>query len=277
MWKQTSLQAMCLLVLQAAGAIAQRTCGNSQPPPEIVEVAESFAANSASRLMATTIEVNTYIHLVTTSAEANLYTDKMLNDQITAMNAAFNPYDISFKLISIDKTVNTAWANDQNELAMKRALRKGTYADLNLYFQTYLQEDNLGYCYYPVRSPGSATSTTTVTDGCSVVASTIPDGGFTNYELGGTAVHEVGHWFGLAHVFENYSCTGAGDGVADTPIQANSTRGCPASADSCPGVAGLDSIHNYMDYSYDECYEEFTPGQKTRMFNMWDTYRLSYQ
>lgn len=38
--------------------------------------------------------------------------------------------------------------------------------------------------------------------------------------------------------------------VADTPAQSKKTSGCPSSQDSCPG-GGADSIHNYMDYSYE--------------------------
>lgn len=47
-----------------------------------------------------------------------------------------------------DWTINTSWASDGAELAMKKALRKGTYKDLNIYFQ-YAIGGNLGYCYFP--------------------------------------------------------------------------------------------------------------------------------
>jgi hypothetical protein len=87
----------------------------------------------------------------------------------------------------------------------------------------------------------------------------------------------VGHYFGLIHTFgeEPGSCTGSGsdDEISDTPVQAGPTSGCPENRDSCPDQAGLDPIHNYMDYSTDPCYEEFTPDQQTRIYTLWDTYR----
>jgi hypothetical protein len=46
------------------------------------------------------------------------------------------------------------------------------------------------------------------------------------------------------------------------------TSGCPSGKDACP-EPGLDQIHNYMDYSYDSCYWEFTVGQAQRMRDAW--------
>ena len=82
------------------------------------------------------------------------------------------------------------------------------------------------------------------------------------YDLGLTAVHEAGHWFALAHTFDG-GCNAHGDFVADTPAMKVPTSGCPpdATKDTCPNDAGFDPIHNYMDYSYDQCYTEFTQRQ----------------
>ncbi|MCJ1280471.1 hypothetical protein MMC21_008299, partial [Puttea exsequens] len=146
------------------------------------------------------------------------------------------------------------------------ALRKGTYVDLNVYFLSDLGGGLLGVCNFPSSAGATRTSTTFKEDGCDVLADSIPGGSATNYNQGGSAAHEVGHWFGLFHVFQGQSCSGAGDSVADTPQQRVATSGCPATQDSCPNVAGLDNVHNYMDYSYDVCYTTFTTGQENRMF-----------
>lgn len=126
---------------------------------------------------------------------------------------------------------------------MKQALRQGSYRDLNLYFLSDMPDGLLGFCYFPVADP--STNDRTI-DGCMNLADSLPGGSAENYNLGMTAVHETGHWFGLYHTFQGSACTGAGDSVADTPMQKTPTTGCPSSQDSCPNQPGLDSIHNYM-------------------------------
>lgn len=69
-----------------------------------------------------------------------------------------------------------------------------------------------------------------------------------------------------------YSCD-LTDLIADTPAQNGPTSRCPVSRDSCPQLPGLDPIHNWMDYSWDICYEEFTPLQIKRMWDSWFFYR----
>jgi hypothetical protein len=51
------------------------------------------------------------------------------------------------------------------------------------------------------------------------------------------------------------------------------TSVCPEGKDTCVKDPGLDPIHNFVDYSFDSCYEEFTPGQTERMQQQYVHYR----
>jgi hypothetical protein len=86
----------------------------------------------------------------------------------------------------------------------------------------------------------------------------------SGYDLGKTAVHEVGHWLGLKHLWGDENC--GDDGVSDTPKQASYTIGCPSSIRiTCGNGPNGDMYMNYMDFSSDACMNLFTIGQKTRM------------
>jgi hypothetical protein len=178
-------------------------------------------------------------------------------------------------------TINDTWARSDYignpiDLDMKRKLRKGDYKTLNLYFLSdYLSGPTraLGYCTLP-ESPPSI-----LADGCSIDSTTMPGGSNQVANLGYTATHETGHWLGLDHVFNGGTCAD-GDSIADTPFQSEPTYGCPVdpstgatTKDSCPSDPGLDSIHNYMDYSDDPCMNEFTAGQKAAMSGAWARFR----
>lgn len=242
--------------------------------------ADFFAERDAAAA-ATSIAIDTYFHIVTTAASANAITQDMATKQMQTLNTVYNTFNVHFNLKNTSFTTNDAWAigaSDSDDLAMKNALRQGTYSSLNIYFQSDLDGGILGKCTLPAQITGYVPPSAYANDGCNVNANTMPGGNIDQYNQGQTAVHETGHWLGLLHVFEGYSCdaSNVGDLIADTPQQSVSTDGCPTgppAQDSCPGLPGVDSIHNTMDYSYDSCYQGFTTGQATRILTLWPQFR----
>lgn len=97
---------------------------------------------------AATITIQTYFHVIakSTALSGGYITSTMLTNQLAVMNSNYAAYGIQFALAGTDYTINTSWASDGAELAMKKALRKGTYKDLNLYFQ-FAIGGNLGVCF----------------------------------------------------------------------------------------------------------------------------------
>lgn len=229
--------------------------------------------------VSTPIEITAHFHIIATAANSKAITQDMAQQQMAAMNTAYNPYGISFALDpNVTFTTNDAWSvagTAADITAMKSALRAGTYKDLNIYFHTDLAGGNLGTCSLPSQVPAGADPSMYNSDGCLVNANTMPGGTMAGYNMGKTAVHETGHWLGLLHTFEGYSCAAGGDLIDDTPRQSQATDGCPEKPpkDSCPTETGVDAIHNYMDYSTDACYEGFTPLQIARIETLWNQFR----
>ncbi len=91
------------------------------------------------------------------------------------------------------------------------------------------------------------------------------------FSLGRVAVHEVGHYFGLNHIWGNNSDCETDDGVDDTPIQQYGYRGCPAHPQS--SCESNDMFMNFMDYVDDDCMVMFTQGQMERMIATIEIFR----
>ena len=87
-------------------------------------------------------------------------------------------------------------------------------------------------------------------------------GSFNSY--GRTLTHEIGHYFGLRHVWGNQQNCGADDYCEDTPLQSTSYSGaCPSEAAiSCQTA---DMYSNFMNYTDDACMNIFSQNQKERM------------
>ena len=87
------------------------------------------------------------------------------------------------------------------------------------------------------------------------------------YKLGRTVVHEIGHWLGLLHVFNDFGngCNYT-DYCNDTPTQNLSSSGLSACDTTIFSSCGTKTMFsNYMDYSNDACMNLFTKDQKSRV------------
>jgi len=135
--------------------------------------------------------------------------------------------------------------------------------------------DRYGYAQFPVSSlPGLENSSKNrLTDGLVISFETFgssADGNFLLqpvYNRGRTTVHEMGHFFGLRHLWgDDANCKGT-DYVEDTPPQSNETTGCPIRPiKECPVDNPVNKMYqNYLDYTNDECMNLFTKGQVDRM------------
>lgn len=103
--------------------------------------------------------------------------------------------------------------------------------------------------------------------------------GVANYTvLGRTAVHEVGHYLGLRHIWGDGDCT-QDDGIADTPDATDaSQQDCDQQKNTCNAdVIGLgdldDMIENYMDYSAETCQNSFTQQQAGLVYGVLENQR----
>jgi hypothetical protein len=219
-------------------------------------------------------QVSVYVHIITNSSGQGAPTAQMISDQIAVLNAAFASSGFSFNVVRTDSTANGSWftatPGTSAEAEMKGTLRQGSADDLNLYFNN-MGDALIGWATYPVeyrRKP--------LMDGVVILSQSLPGGSAAPYNLGDAATHEIGHWMGLYHTFEGGCARSAGHGgdhVADTPAEQFPAYGCPIGRDSCPRIAGLDPVENFMDYADDSCMNQFTAGQNDRMNSQWSQYR----
>lgn len=129
-----------------------------------------------------------------------------------------------------------------------------------------------GYAQFPLQSglEGLNYESLADTDGVVIAAAYFgsaeiyPQGYYnSSFVFGRTAVHEIGHFFGLRHIWGDGNCS-ATDYCDDTPSSSGPNTGCPNGEDSCD-TPGYDMIQNFMDYTSDACKNVFTQNQKDRI------------
>src|SRR6476660_9614174 len=211
------------------------------------QITKSQTANTASRIFGATIKIPVVVHILYHLPGENI-SDEKVYSQIDMLNKCYRrtnadtantparfksraaDCEIEFQLaISDPKRGNTTgiihkytpiadWqANDQ----MKFSAQMGDDAwDAKNYL-------NIWVCNLRnVAGYSSVTGGEADKDGVVIDFTTFGTNTSAGYELGRTAVHEVGHWLGLKHVWGDADC--GDDLVDDTPPQRSYNIGCPS-------------------------------------------------
>ena len=199
--------------------------------------------------------------------------------QLVASNIGFefvlakrDPNGLQTNGVTRTQGSQSAWSMSNNAI-----LKSQSYWPADDYLNIWvapLSGDLLGWAEFPV------TSLLTGLDGAS--GNPITDGLVITYDafgsiekypaanlqsrfnLGRSTSHEMGHFFGLRHIWGDGDCS-VDDYVTDTPDAADSYFNCPVIGSSTTSCSSQDMFMNYMDYTDDDCMNLFTIGQQERM------------
>ena len=255
---------------------AGRGCATNEPSrTQITRVDEEIRASRGRERKVASVKIEVvFTHL--TYGNLGHVSLVQRKDQIEILNQAFNQFGISF---SFDEE-KTQFVDDyswyymgQNSRA-ERDAKATLQVDPNKYLNFYtggLQAGLLGWARFPFDFAGDP-----VLDGVVMLDGTLPDGDEENYNLGKTAIHEIGHWCGLYHTFQG-GCSLYGDHVNDTVPHNGPNHGCPTEAENnaCDSNQ-MAPFQNYMNYVYDRCMDEFTNDQGQRMLDQLAMYRPGF-
>jgi len=165
-----------------------RHCGSHKSKEDVdrdeaehQEILESILSSSSSSNLRSRVDrfqlgvvtnVNLYIHVIMSSSGLGNVSSTMIDSQVNVLNQDFNSVSFQFVVKSIDYTRNDQWytmgKGSTAERLAKNALRKGTAADLNLYFAN-IGGGLLGWATFPAdysRNPKN--------DGAVILSDTLP-------------------------------------------------------------------------------------------------------
>lgn len=298
-----------VLVLICQTVFAQKNCGTSSYLDRVrAEYSAtsfrnnlSFAAPQSSNTGAssselssqTVITIPVVVHVLF-NANANV-TDEQIKSQIEALNRNFNKENedfskvpavfaslagvanIRFELAKVDpngratngitrtKSSRELWSNDDK---VKMPSYGGVAPwDSKSYLNIWvcnLVPGLLGYS----SAPGSPADKDGVVIKYNIFGTTAAG----NFNMGRTAVHEVGHWLNLKHLWGDKEC--GSDEVDDTPQQRTYNQGTPTFPKMGMGCSASnpngEMFMNFMDFTNDASMMMFTNGQVKRMRDLFN-------
>ncbi|MEM6298183.1 MAG: M43 family zinc metalloprotease, partial [Bacteroidota bacterium] len=191
--------------------------------------------------------------------------------------ATIGPDGFPLEEPGIDRVQGTQaqWTNQQT----LTSLRPQTIWDPDLYFNIWTLDyvdPFLGFAQFPI-APSGLEGLEGETDPASTAGVAVDYDNFgaiskvitpqlqegEPYNEGRTLTHEVGHFFGLIHIWGDGGCS-EDDFCEDTPSSDSPNFRCE-DVDEPFKCGNLDMFENYMDYTRDVCMNAFTQDQVDRM------------
>jgi predicted Zn-dependent protease len=305
--KQTlalSIAALTTLNIQAQSMDEVHRCGTTEKVAELMAAhpeyqrTQFFEQNEQAKLAQGVYTIPVVVHVLYANAAQNI-SDAQIHSQFDVLNRDFrklnaDSIDIpaNFAAVSADIEIEFCLAEvDPDGNPTTGITRTSVSSNFDIYDNYYkvnqggvapwdntqylnIWVGNLGQGLLGFATPPPAWGTPGNWDGAVFNYKTWGDieaaAGNAPYNLGRTAVHEIGHYLNLDHTWGagNGGCNDD-DGVTDTPPQNAESYGCETypHTDNCSPTGDGVMFMNFMDYSNDACLLMFTEGQKTKMHN----------
>ena len=257
----------------------------------IQTAAKSYLYRSESKSHDTLRTIPVVVHVVHEGGAENI-SDSQIHSQILVLNQDFQKLQgspgngaganalLQFKLAKIDPKgrCTNGIVRLKSPLTRHQSYQRGLLKDLsawdnkkylNIYVVKSINGSVAGYASFP-GGPDSE-------DGIVVQNNYFGNIGSASASTGRTTTHEVGHWLGLYHTFQDGCgddpCT-SGDFVCDTPPQSLPNYECK-DLNTCNNDSPdlNDQKENYMNYTPGSCQNMFTAGQVARIHGTLDSLR----
>jgi len=297
------------LAFSSLSVLSQRTCGTNDKlnqlkandpafavhHQEIMDYIRNPATSQTNKSPNTVVTIPVVFHILYKTSIQNI-SDAQIDSQLAILNAdyrklntdfstvvpsAFQSYGADMEIVFCKAVRTPAGAAttgvERKQVASSFVFENSYYTSsgltawdptkyLNIWVGRFTNTSLLGFAYLP-SAAGLAY------DGLCIGDQFLGNTGTATapFNKGRTATHEIGHAFGLRHIWgDNASCTvnstdSFKDYCPDTPAQNTEHYDCLVAYDTCPSNPGNDMTENYMDYSNDTCMNIFTQNQKSRI------------